>query len=294
MLTAEHWPMLCQHLSESLGQPFEFKHYSAMGGGCINQAYRLEGKAGQTYFVKFNQGRYEAMFTAEADGLQALAAAQVITVPQPHCYGVVGDMAFLVLDYLPLDGRGSASKMGEQLAALHRVTHDAFGWAQDNFIGTSPQPNGFKADWVTFWQTQRLGFQLRLAANNGYGGRLQREGERLQADLGGLFDTSPAASLLHGDLWGGNSAFADGKPVIFDPAVYYGDREADLAMTELFGGFGANFYHAYQNAYPLDAGYATRKTLYNLYHILNHLNLFGGGYLGQAETMISRLLSELR
>jgi fructosamine-3-kinase len=143
---------------------------------------------------------------------------------------------------------------------------------------------------------QRLGFQLRLAAQNSLGTKLQRLGELLLANLEGFFPGyRPPASLLHGDLWGGNAAFAiSGEPVVFDPAVYYGDREADLAMTELFGGFDSRFYAAYREAWPLDPGYGTRKTLYNLYHILNHANLFGGGYVSQTENMLQRLLAELK
>jgi len=157
------------------------------------------------------------------------------------------------------------------------------------------QPNGRNSDWAEFWATRRFGFQLSLAARNGFTGQLQTKGERLLDTLPALLNHAPAPSLLHGDLWGGNIAFdTDGHPVIFDPAVYYGDRETDLAMTELFGGFGAEFYAAYRDAWALDPGYRTRKTLYNLYHILNHLNLFGGGYLGQALGMVEELLAQVR
>ncbi len=169
-----------------------------------------------------------------------------------------------------------------------------FGFSQDNFIGTTPQPNAWANDWITFWREQRLGFQLQLAEQNGYGGKLQTLGEKLLGALP-LFFTgyTPQPSLLHGDLWGGNHAFlADGTPVVFDPAPYYGDRECDIAMTELFGGYPTDFYAAYRAAYPLDVGYATRRDLYNLYHILNHANLFGGGYAKQAEQMMQSLLAE--
>ncbi len=148
---------------------------------------------------------------------------------------------------------------------------------------------------MTFWRERRLGFQLQLAAENGYRGQLQRLGDKLLDAMPAFFDGyAPQPSLLHGDLWGGNHAYlADGTPVIFDPAPWYGDRECDLAMTELFGGYGADFYDAYRASYPLDAGYAVRKELYNLYHILNHLNLFGGGYARQAEQMMQRLLTAI-
>ncbi|MGB7551997.1 MAG: fructosamine kinase family protein, partial [Chromatiaceae bacterium] len=186
------------------------------------------------------------------------------------------------------------AEAGRRLAHLHRQSQARFGWDRDNFIGSTPQPNAEAQDWASFWQTRRLGPQLNLALAQGFGGRLQDRGRRLGEACPALIDHSPQPSLLHGDLWSGNMAFdAAGQPVLFDPAVYYGDREADLAMTELFGGFGADFQAAYREAWPLDPGYQVRRDLYNLYHILNHLNLFGAGYLGQALGMIDRLLAVL-
>jgi protein-ribulosamine 3-kinase len=179
--------------------------------------------------------------------------------------------------------------------SMSGVETSRFGFAQNNFIGTTPQPNAWKDNWPDFWREHRLGFQLRLAAQNGYGGQLQSLGEKLSDALPAFFaGYTPQPSLLHGDLWSGNHAYLqDGTPTIFDPATYYGDRECDIAMTELFGGYPADFYAAYRAAYPLDAGYATRRDLYNLYHILNHANLFGGGYARQAEQMMLRLLRNL-
>lgn len=174
-------------------------------------------------------------------------------------------------------------------------TLPCFGFAQDTFIGTTPQPNVWKTDWIAFWHEHRLGFQLGLAEKNGYGGKLQTLGEKILGALPAFFEGyTPQPSLLHGDLWSGNHGFlADGTPAIFDPATYYGDRECDLAMTELFGGYSTDFYSAYRAAYPLDTGYANRRALYNLYHILNHANLFGGGYERQAEGMMHKLLMEI-
>ncbi|QSA96021.1 fructosamine kinase family protein [Methylococcus sp. EFPC2] len=270
---------------------------SGAGGGCINQAYRLHGE-GRDYFVKFNQRSLLPMFEAEEQGLREIAASGTVRAPEPVSCGIAGGRAYLLMEYLPLHtGRGDTDRaLGRQLAALHRIEQPYFGWSRDNTIGSTPQPNPQTHDWTDFWSQHRLGFQLRLAADQGYGGRLQTLGEQLLNRLGTLLaDHHPHPSLLHGDLWGGNyAADESGQPVIFDPACYYGDREADLAMTELFGGYGADFYAAYREAYPLDAGYPIRKTLYNLYHILNHLNLFGGGYAGQAESMMSRLLAEVR
>jgi fructosamine-3-kinase len=192
-------------------------------------------------------------------------------------------------------GSNAMQTFGEQLAAMHQYSKDQFGWHRDNTIGSTHQPNKWNSNWIDFWRDQRLGFQLKLAARNGASRRLINKGEQLQDNLEGFFsDYQPVASLLHGDLWSGNySITAEGDPVIFDPAVYYGDREADIAMTELFGGFGQDFYSAYNNVWPLDDGYKIRKTFYNLYHILNHFNLFGGGYASQAEGMLERLLVEV-
>ena len=270
-------------------------------GGCINHAYRVRGQDGRQFFVKLNDARHAAIpstwlrtgFAAEAAGLNEIAATQTIRVPQPVAHGASNMHSFLVLEYLELSNRGNAAQLGEQLAALHRCTSSSFGFAQDNFIGTTPQPNAWADDWITFWREQRLGFQLQLAGQNGYGGKLQTLGEKLLDALPAFFaDYIPQPALLHGDLWSSNHAFlSDGTPVIFDSAPYYGDRECDLAMTELFGGYPADFYAAYRAAYPLGAGYAMRRDLYNLYHILNHANLFGGGYAGQAEGMMQRLLA---
>ena len=177
--------------------------------------------------------------------------------------------------------------------ALHRRAAPAFGWKRDNTIGATPQVNGWLDDWPAFFAQRRLGCQLDLARRQGAPSRLIEHGERLRAAVPAFFPGySPRPSLLHGDLWGGNHGYADGQPALFDPAVYFGDRETDLAMTELFGGFPASFMAAYRDAWPVDPGYATRKTLYNLYHVLNHFNLFGGGYAGQAQRMTEQLLAE--
>lgn len=281
-------------IAAASGRPFAPTREDEAGGGCINRAFLLEG-GGECYFVKLNNGERLSMFEAEAEGLKELAATQTVRVPMPLCSGVAEGQAFLVLEYLPLQAADARAQetLGQQLAQLHRATAPTFGWQRDNTIGSTPQPNTLTADWIAFWRDQRLGFQLQLAAKSG-GRMLQNKGEKLLERLPAFFtDYHPVASLLHGDLWGGNAAATtDGEPVIFDPAVYYGDRETDLAMTELFGGFSARFHAAYQEAWPLDAGYRGRKNLYNLYHVLNHFNLFGGGYGAQALHLIERLLAE--
>ena len=291
------WLDIGAAIAVATSEPFSVEAYHAVGGGCINHAHRVEG-SGRRYFVKLNDTNAVEMFAAEAEALQALQASGAFRVPIPICWGTTGRSAYLVLEYLELGGEtaSSADTLGRQLAQLHRHTGKYHGWHRDNTIGSTPQINTPGNDWLHFWREQRLAYQLRLAARSGFVGTLQRKGERLLDTLGlVLANHNPPPSLLHGDLWSGNhAALRDGQPVIFDPAIYFGDRETDLAMTELFGGFSPRFYSAYREHYPLDDGYRLRKTLYNLYHVLNHVNLFGGGYVSQAEHMIDALLSEVR
>ena len=287
------WREIARQISKATGSTFSPDTPRQISGGCINNAIRLsDGVA--SYFVKFNQTSMRAMFEAEMAGLLELAASHAIRVPQPICCGTTANEAYLVIEHIQFGTSGDSARAGRELAAMHRTRQEQFGWHRDNTIGSTPQSNARHADWVTFWRDERLGLQLELAANSGLGGPLIERGELLLSLFPALIDHNPQPSLLHGDLWGGNLGYdRTGNPVIFDPATYYGDREADLAMTELFGGFGQPFYRAYNEAWPLDAGYAVRKTLYNLYHIINHLNLFGGGYAGQALRMTEQLLAEL-
>jgi len=291
-----NWQAISEQISLATGQSFHLAAAQPLGGGDINSAYRLQGRE-RSYFVKLNRRELADMFAAEFAGLEEIAGTGAVRTPAPIVHGEAGSHSFLVLEYLEFGRPDQQAQrlLGRQLAEMHRYQQPYFGWHRDNTIGSTPQVNTRDGDWIAFWRENRLGFQLQLAARNGYGGLLQTQGEKLCGALDGLFDGyRPQPSLLHGDLWAGNSA-ADrqGNPVIFDPACYYGDREADIAMTELFGGYGREFYQAYNDTWPLDAGYPVRKTLYNLYHILNHLNLFGGGYQRQAENMTLQLLAEL-
>ncbi len=287
------WNQIAAHISQVTGRPFAVNHQRSLGGGCINAAASLSDGQ-QTYFVKLNQAAQVAMFEAEAAGLAEMVASQTMRVPSPICWGIAADSAYLVLEWLELGGRGADAawaEMGGNLAAMHRTTSpQGFGWKLHNTIGSTPQPNPWTGDWTTFWQTHRLGFQFQLA--NRRGGSFPQQAQLLDAVPQLLAGHQPQPALVHGDLWSGNAAVTrSGVPVIFDPATYYGDREVDLAMTELFGSFPAEFYQAYREAFPLDPGYQQRKVLYNLYHILNHFNLFGGGYDAQANRMMAQLLS---
>ncbi|MDO8412680.1 MAG: fructosamine kinase family protein [Gallionellaceae bacterium] len=289
-----NWNDIAVHISHATQTRFEFVDAMPLAGGCINQTWCMQGRDNTRYFIKLNDAAKLPMFAAESAGLTAIAASNTIRVPQPVVHATAGAHAFLVLEYLDLSGSGNAHMLGQQLAALHRNAAPQFGWQQDNTLGETLQRNDWTADWITFWREQRLGFQLALAKQKGYDGELQTLGQRLLDRVPDFFSNyQPAPSLLHGDLWGGNHAYTEeGTPVLFDPAPYYGDREADLAMTELFGGFDLAFYTAYRAAWPLHADYGRRKILYNLYHVLNHANLFGGGYARQAEGMMRQLLSQ--
>ncbi|HEX4944574.1 MAG TPA: fructosamine kinase family protein [Usitatibacteraceae bacterium] len=272
-----------------------------VSGGCIHTALCLEGadSGGKTkHFAKLAPIERAPMLLAEAQGLEAIHAAGAVRVPAVVARDDDGETAWLILEWLELVPLSAASgaRLGAALAAQHRVPQAKFGWEKDNYIGSSPQLNGWSEDWLAFWSNRRIHAQLRMAMANRYPSRMIDRGERLLTDCAVFFRThGPVPSLLHGDLWGGNaSALGDGTPVVFDPAVYCGDREADLAMTELFGGFPRDFHSAYRNAWPLDDGYAVRRDFYNLYHVLNHANLFAGAYVEQGSRMIERLLSEIR
>jgi len=286
---------IARSISVTRGEVFIPARRHTVSGGCINTSAMLEG-GGQRYFVKLNDAARLDMFVAESEGLTEIANSKSVRVPLPICTGKHAGQSYLVIEYLNIGHSTNTSDelLGHQLAAMHRTTCPRFGWRRANTIGSTPQINTTESDWVTFYREHRLRFQLELAAQNGHGDSLRRHGELLLERLGGFFISHhPLPSLLHGDLWGGNhAALDDTTPVIFDPAIYYGDREADLAMTELFGGFGSRFYAAYHDAWPLDSGYRVRRDLYNLYHVLNHLNLFGGSYRGQCLQLIDRLLGE--
>lgn len=304
---AELMAAISAAITNATGDRFTARDAKSAAGRSIHASFVVsDGK--RRYFVKTGDASARVNFSAEADGLARLAATATLRLPDVICLDAGGnpdhpDFAFLVLEYLPLAGNTAASqaRLGASLANLHRAVRNVdaagmrFGLERDNFIGTTAQRNGWCDDWVTFFRERRLRFQLQLAARNGHGGALQDAAARLLEGMPALFAAhAPQPSLLHGDLWSGNAgALEGGTPVVFDPAAYCGDREADLAMTELFGGFGAVFYEAYDEAWPRDPGYAVRRDLYNLYHVLNHLNLFGAAYLGQAQRLIAGLNAEL-
>jgi fructosamine-3-kinase len=265
-------------------------------GGTNSECFRYV-TANYPIFVKVASDALLDVFAAEAAGLEELRAADAIRVPQVLGLGAAEGYALLALEWFDLR-RGtphSDAKLGTQLAQQHRLIKPLYGYKRGNYIGPTVQANLWSRDWVNFWRERRLEAQLNLAFGEDSDERFMERYTVLMALMDGFFTSYvPVASLLHGDLWGGNYASDEsGTPVVFDPATYFGDRECDLAMTRLFGGFGPEFYAAYESAWPLDEGWQQRAELYNLYHVLNHHNLFGGAYLAQAEAMVGRLLAEL-
>lgn len=256
-----------------------------VGGGCISNGAVVVATGGERFFLKTNPGAPADMFEREVEGLAAIRVDGGPTVPRPLLHGV----DFLLMEDLAPAARAGDywADFGRQMAALHRVTKERFGFEHDNYIGSTPQPNRWTADGYEFFAEQRLGFQSELAARKGLLSSKEAEDVgRLAVRLPELVPEQPA-SILHGDLWSGNAiSDAAGNPAIIDPAAYFGWAEADLAMTALFGGFNERFYRAYVEARPLVPGWRERFPLYNLYHLLNHLNIFGRGYYGQVMQVV--------
>ncbi len=278
-------------LSRKLGKEITIFSSSPVGGGSINDAYRLETGAGLFFVKKNHKDNYPGMFEAEAKGLQLLEEAGDIEVPKVLASGSSGEEAFLILRFIESAPKqpGFWEDFGRRLAALHRHSGEQFGLDHDNYIGSLPQSNRFYLRWTDFFREERLEAQVKLARDNG---RLGRETVtafgRFYRRLDELFPEEPPA-LLHGDLWSGNFMVNEkGLAVIIDPAVYYGHREMDLGMSQLFGGFAPEFYEAYHRAYPLEKGWQQRLDYCNLYPLMVHVNLFGGSYLGSVKRILGR------
>ncbi len=278
-------------LSRSIGRPFQLEQALPVSGGCISENLRLAG-SGLRFFAKLGRGAGD-QFAAEADGLQALARCPALRVPAVVVLGQAPEVDFMVLEWQDLAAVGSDARLGEALAALHESHFPRFGWHRDNYLGSSIQQNAWDNDWPRFFCQRRLRPQLEAAAARGAPWLLEKalavwpEIERL------LANNPPAAALLHGDLWSGNRGFVAGKPTLFDPAVHAGDPECDLAMAALFGGFSRDFFAAHAAAHAPRPGWAERRLVYQLYHVLNHFQLFGGGYAGEARALLGRLSATL-
>lgn len=282
--------------SDLLAHVGEVRQAEAVGGGCIANATRIDAEQGR-FFLKWSDSDAGRTFEAEGAGLRALAAADSpLRIPQPLLArdATRDSPGLLLMAWIEPGQRGSGfwTDSGTALAALHRTTSadGRYGFDRSNFIGRLPQPNGWRARWPDFFRSERLAPQIeRARASGGWQPSWDELADRLLGRLGDLLPGEPPASVLHGDLWSGNFlAASDGRAALIDPATYYGHREADLAMTELFGGFDRRFYDAYRAAWPLEPGYEERREVYNLYHLINHLNHFGAGYASGVERVLRR------
>ncbi|GAA3530068.1 fructosamine kinase family protein [Zobellella aerophila] len=285
------WQIIANQIAEATGTEFSILEKVPLSGGDINQAYRITDGL-QSYFVKLNDRDKLDMFRCEWNSLEHLHASQTLLIPKPICCGTTASISFLVLEYLEF---GAADEqdwhmLGRQLAHLHQSrSQPMHGWDEDNYLGTSVQPNAWHKKWSVFFAEQRIGWQLKLLEEKGI--RFGDLEEIVGAIKLRLANHHPQASLLHGDLWRGNVAFYQHQGVLFDPASYFGDRETDIAMTELFGQFPQYFYQGYQAVSPLDGGYPQRREIYKLYHLLNHVNRFGDAYQAQAKASIYQIIA---
>ncbi|MEM7697112.1 MAG: fructosamine kinase family protein [Verrucomicrobiota bacterium] len=284
-------------LSDETNLSFDSGSYRRAAGGCIHDSFVVEARDGTRLFLKTNRAEAIAIFEAECAGLlQLCKAGTSLLIPRPIATTVIGNQAALAMDWLDLGGslNQAGESLGHGLADLHRATSEseAFGNDFDNHIGATEQRNRWMASWADFFVQQRLEFQFQLAAKNGF------HFSRLDSCLAKVHDhldrLSIAPALIHGDLWSGNAAAtASGEPAIFDPAAYYADREAEIAFTHFFGGFPNRFYEAYREVHPAPADEPIRHRIYNLYHVVNHANLFGGGYATQASSMLESIERDL-
>ncbi|MAO65744.1 MAG: ketosamine-3-kinase [Balneola sp.] len=282
--------MLPDHIQETIQEELKAKisQVNSVHGGDINQASKLSLDSDETLFVKWNDSAPDSMFETEAKGLELLASADTdLQVPAV----TLQKDSFLVLEWIDEGGgqQNSAFNFGAELAKLHKNTSDSFGLDHDNFIGRLPQSNNKHSNWADFFAIERIEPQIKMGVESDKLTRsVLRDVEKMYQKLGLIFPQEQPA-LLHGDLWSGNYMFTqNGKASIYDPALYFGHREMDLAMTRLFGGFPANFYEGYNAEFPLEDGFDDRVNVYNLYPILVHANLFGGSYCRQAENIIKR------
>ena len=286
------WQAISKQLSETLMFSYEIVEKEKVQGGDISDCYMVSDGE-QRYFVKLNKRDFLPKFDIEAENIRILRESNTVFVPELILTGKSKEHSFIILNYLPtkpLDDSKNSYAFGQQLARLHQWGEQKeYGFDQDNYIGATLQPNKWSRKWSRFFSEQRIGWQLQLLREKGI--NLVDINEFTQLVHDRLANHQPKPSLLHGDLWHGNAANSVFGPICYDPACYWGDRECDIAMTELFEGFQPEFYQGYESIAPLDFSYSERKDIYNLYHVLNHYNQFGGHYLDQSELLIKQILS---
>ncbi|KAA0238420.1 MAG: fructosamine kinase family protein [Ignavibacteriales bacterium] len=278
-----------KRIEEKLGS--KIKSFSSLSGGCISDAFKISTENGTSFFLKYNPSASNDMFFKEANGLRELDKSNAIKIPEVLSV----DEDYILLEFIASGNRKKKffEDFGKSFAEMHKFKSDSFGFYENNYIGSNPQINipdeKEKSDWTAFYLNKRILFQLQLAEKLGNSTDELRKGiSKLENKIEDIIGhNSEKPSLLHGDLWVGNYMIdQNGNAVLIDPAAYYGHREADLGMTKLFGGFNSEFYKAYNESFPLEDGFDYRENIYKLYHVLNHLNLFGGGYYSQAISLI--------
>lgn len=293
MINADLLNNIAQALSDKLNEKIEFEMTASVGGGSINQTYQLKTET-KSYFLKVNSAtQFPKMFQREAEGLKALKLCNAILVAEPLLYGDFEDQSWLLMNFIDSGQKGSSfwKDFGKQLSDLHRNSKEKFGFENDNFIGSLPQSNQWMTTWSEFFIEQRLEPLVKLARDEDkIDSGMASSFDKLYRMLEGFFPEEVPA-LIHGDLWSGNfMSTATGDPIIFDPAVYYGHREMDIGMSKLFGGFELDFYHAYNEFFPLEKGWQERLQMANLYPLMVHVNLFGGSYLQDVRGILRKLV----
>jgi fructosamine-3-kinase len=285
------WQVISKQISHVIEQEFHPNQKIQIDGGDSNQSFRISDGL-LSFFVKTNDKEGLPMFVAEVDGLEALAKAQALTVPNVIALGTTKSKCYLALEYFPMTplDRMSSYSLGVDLAKQHQWGEQGeYGFDLDNYIGFSVQPNGWHKKWSRFFAEQRIGWQLQLLREKGI--EFVDINQFVELIAHKLSNHHPKPSLLHGDLWSGNVARVGRGAVAFDPACYWGDRECDIAMSELFNRFDDGFYQGYNETYPLDENYPQRRDIYNLYHILNHCHCFGGHYIEETQRRISQIMA---
>lgn len=279
-------------VSENIDNNLSGIDIKILGGGCINQAFQIINGS-QKYFIKINRSFGKELFEAEAKGLKVLKQSGSVQIPSVINFGETSDCSFLLLEYIDSSrfNKNYWKDLGISLARLHKTTNNYFGLDHDNFIGSLPQINHPDTNWINFFIQQRIERQLKIGVSSGrLSSDIVKHFQLLYEKLPELLPVESPA-LLHGDLWSGNiMSDSQGRPVLIDPAVYFGNREAELAFTTLFGGFDDDFYKAYQEEFPLLAGFEDRFEIYNLYPLLVHVNLFGGGYINSVSSILRRYI----
>lgn len=266
----------------------ELKQVSPVSGGDINEAYKLSMSSGKTYFVKYNSSRsFPDLFKKEITGLLAIKKAGIKT-PEVIGTGQIDQQVYLILEYLEPDIEANWHHLAESISKLHKTNNNSFGWEEDNYIGTLVQKNAWTENWAEFYLNQRLLPLLKKGLEEAKFDSVDlknAEGltNRIEMDF-----PKEKPCLIHGDLWSGNVHFSMGKSYLIDPAVYFGNREMDLAMTKLFGGFPSEFYHHYNSLFPLECEWEKRAEIHQLYPLLVHAILFGGGYVNQCKQILKK------